>query len=141
MRDHNPILQLLPIAFRRPSCSPGQKSFGPYSSFMPFWRSASEVVSRLDLHFVQHLPSKPWSYSGQSSGKQTTSRHRIGSALLFGPIPPVRPFAHERSSGTLIFLDMHIGQHVPSSLGNAYSKGGKHSIIAHWMPSQGSGVS
>merc|ERR1719316_1283911 len=100
-------------------------------------RSDRVFVSMLDLHFVQHLPSKPWSNSGQSRGRHTTSRHRIGSALLFMPMPPPRPFAHDRSSGTLISLTQ-TGQQVPKSSGVLVTKGGTHSIIAHLIPSHGS---
>merc|ERR1719316_849731 len=100
-------------------------------------RSERVLVSMLDLHLVQHLPSKPWSNSGQSRGRPTTSLHRIGSALLFMPIPPPSPDAHERSSGTLRSLK-HTGQQVPKSSGVFVTNGGAHSIIAQEIPSHGS---
>merc|ERR1719182_1267723 len=92
----------------------------------------------LDLHFVQHRPSKPWSNSGQSGFRHTTPLQRIGSALLLGPIPPPRPAAHDRSSGTLRSLKQ-TGQHVPKSSGVFVTNGGAHSMIAHDMPSHASG--
>merc|ERR1719327_1636944 len=85
------------------------------------------------LHLVQHRPSKCWSNSSQSNGRQTTPRHKIGSALLSMGIPPVRSLAHDRSSGTTIFSAQHIGQHVPVSSGVLVSKGGVHSTAGQLM--------
>merc|ERR1719207_506863 len=93
----------------------------------------------LDLHFVQHLSSKTWSNSGQSSGGHMTPRQRIGSALLLGPMPPPSPAAHDRSSGSLRSLKQ-TGQHVPKSSGVLVTKGGAHSMIAEEMPSHASGA-
>merc|ERR1719336_1032512 len=69
-------------------------------------RSAG-VTAAAVLHLVQHRSSNIWSNSGQSKGGHTTSRQRTGSALLFIPMPPVMPFAHERSSGTLMSSAQH----------------------------------
>merc|ERR1719230_361116 len=99
-------------------------SFG--SGLKPFARSA-EVVILFVGHLVQQRPSKYWSNSGQSGFGHTTSRHKIGSALLFIPMPPDMPFAQERSSGTLMSFAKHNGQHVPVLSGAWYSNGGLHS--------------
>merc|ERR1719436_1509682 len=105
------------------------------SSLKPFARSAG-VTAAADLHFVQHLPSKNWSNSGQSAGRQTTSRQRTGSALLSMPTPPDMPLAHERSSGTSTLSAQHNGQQVPASSGLLYLKGGLQSIGLQDTPSQ-----
>merc|ERR1719313_410827 len=89
----------------------------------------SFLASHFFLHLVQHLSSKYWSNSSQSNGRQTTSRHKIGSALLFIGIPPLRSFAHDRSSGTVTASAQHIPQHVPVTSGPLYSKGGVHSTV------------
>merc|ERR1719215_2504888 len=78
-------------------------------SLKSFAKSAG-VTAADDLHFVQQRPSKNWSNSGQSGFKQTTSRQRIGSALLFMLTPPVSVFVHDRSSGVSTSLDQHKGQ-------------------------------
>merc|ERR1719384_172639 len=104
------------------------------SSLNPFARSAG-VTAAADLHFVQHLPSKNWSNSGQSAGRHTTSRQRTGSALLFMGTPPERSLAHVRSSGTSTFSAQHSGQHVPASSGLTYLNGGLQSIALQAIPS------
>merc|ERR1719161_466013 len=96
-------------------------------------RSESVLVFMLDLHLVQHRPSKPWSNSGQSSGGHITPRQRIGSALLLGPMPPPMPLAQDLSSGTLISLQQS-GQQVPISSGVLVANGGTHSRGAHVTP-------
>merc|ERR1719201_2059641 len=64
-----------------------------------------------------------------------TPRHSVLSALLFIPMPPVRPFAHDRSSGTFTSLQ-HSGQQVPDSSGLTNLKGGLQSTAAQLMPVQ-----
>merc|ERR1719201_1172518 len=98
-------------------------------------RSAG-VMAAAVLHLVQHRSSNICSNSGQCNGGHTTSRQRIGSALLFIPTPPVMPFAHERSSGTVTASAQHNGQHVPESSGATYLNGGLQSTAAQEMPVQ-----
>lgn len=102
-------------------------------SLKPLARSAGVTAAEV-LHLVQHLPSKNWSYSGQSGLRQTTSRQSTGSALLFMPTPPLRPLVQERSAGTLT-SDKHRGQQVPVLSGATYLKGGLHSMSLQEMPS------
>eukprot|EP00446_Apocalathium_sp_SHHI-4_P004386 CAMPEP_0177195134 /NCGR_PEP_ID=MMETSP0367-20130122/23351_1 /TAXON_ID=447022 ORGANISM="Scrippsiella hangoei-like, Strain SHHI-4" /NCGR_SAMPLE_ID=MMETSP0367 /ASSEMBLY_ACC=CAM_ASM_000362 /LENGTH=166 /DNA_ID=CAMNT_0018643141 /DNA_START=68 /DNA_END=566 /DNA_ORIENTATION=- len=94
------------------------------------------VTAAEDLHFVQQRPSKNWSNSGQSDGGQTTSRHKIGSALLFMPTPPDTPLAQDLSPGTLMLSAQQRGQHVPVSSGDWYLKGGLQSTGLQVIPSQ-----
>merc|ERR1719215_820209 len=98
-------------------------------SLKPLARSAGVTAAEV-LHLVQHLPSKNWSYSGQSGLRQTTSRQSTGSALLFMPTPPLRPLVQERSAGTLT-SDKHRGQQVPVLSGATYLKGGLHAMPSH----------
>merc|ERR1719197_2215361 len=65
-----------------------------------------------------------------------TPAHMAMSAFTSGPMPPVSPSAHERSSGTLISSNQHTGQHVPASAGDLYWNGGLHSRAAHFTSSQ-----
>merc|ERR1719506_1394879 len=88
------------------------------------------------MHFVQHRPSKPWSCSGQTSGRHTTFLQRTESALLFMGTPPVSPPAQERSSGAVTSSVQQRGQHVPCSSGAEILKGGLHSMAAQVTFSQ-----
>merc|ERR1719350_2783375 len=94
------------------------------------------VTAAAVLHFVQHLPSKNWSNSGQSAGMHRTSRQRTGSALLSIGTPPCRSLVHERSSGTVTFSAQQRGQQVPASSGLTYLKGGLQSMGLQLIPSQ-----
>merc|ERR1719350_1172510 len=89
------------------------------SSLKPLAKSAG-VAAAAVLHFVQHLPSKNWSNSGQSAGRHTASRQRIGSALLFMGTPPVRSLVHSRFSGTSTLSAQQRGQQVPALSGLTY---------------------
>ena len=51
-------------------------------------------------------------------------------------MPPLRPFAHERSSGTVVESDQQRGQQVPESSGLTNLKGGLQSTAAQEMPVQ-----
>merc|ERR1719218_194093 len=63
-----------------------------------------------------------------------TSRHKVLSALLFMPMPPDKPLAHDLSSGTFTSSAQQSGQQVPESSGATYLKGGLQSTAAHEIP-------
>merc|ERR1719261_1710996 len=89
------------------------------------------------LHLLQQRPSSyVCSVSGQWSSGHITPAQSVGSALLFMPIPPLKPSAHERSSGTFTVFAQHIGQQVPLSFAATNSNGGLQSMAAHAMPVQ-----
>merc|ERR1719311_1886610 len=107
-----------------------------YELYGCFQSKSAGVMAAADLHLVQHRPSNIWSNSGQCKGGHMTLRHKVLSALLFIPTPPLMPFAQERSSGTVTLSAQHKGQQVPASSGLVYLKGGLQSTAAHEMPEQ-----
>merc|ERR1719183_2239738 len=100
----------------------------------PAARSAG-VTAAAELHLVQQRPSNICWVSSQCKGGQTTSRQRIGSALLFIPTPPLMPAAQDLSSGTFTESAQQSGQHVPVSSLLLYLKGDLQSMGLHEMPS------
>merc|ERR1719321_1629460 len=62
-----------------------------------------------------------------------TPRQSVLSALLFIPMPPDIPLAHDLSSGTFTSLQQR-GQQVPESSGLTNLKGGLQSTAAQQMP-------
>merc|ERR1719440_1976223 len=64
------------------------------------------------------------------------SRHKVLSALLFMPTPPLKPLAQDLSSGTFTSSAQQRGQQVPESSGATYLNGGLQSVAAQEIPEQ-----
>merc|ERR1719235_2385984 len=107
-------------------------------------RSLSMVMPELYvyLHVVQQRPdSYDCSVSGQVSLRHTTPLQFPG-ALAFMPMPPVRPFVQDLSSGDWISSDQQSLQQRPLSAavltlnGGVHVKEGAHLTLPHgsWCP-------
>merc|ERR1719235_2765032 len=106
----------------------------------PYSRSCLQKPTHFIDHRVQVVQQRPSSYpcsvSGHVSGRQTTPLHDAGP-LAFAPMPPVRSFVQERSSGDTTASDQHTAQQLPASSAVVSSKGGWHWMLGHSTPAQG----